>query len=333
MGHRQNRTTTADRAKGQPPRTRFTARRASCLLSLALVAATVAGCSDGSGPEAPKLGEGDSWGSLTSGEFHRRYVLHVPPEHDPAQPAPLLILFHGYSDTGLTFKWFTGIDQITDPLGYLVVYPDGVQGSWAAGCDCTTADELGVDDVQFVEDLIGALADSIAIDSSRIYVAGFSQGAQLVHHLSCSLADRLAGAASVGATMSTLVSARCQPARPLSMLFIQGTLDPTFPWNGIQGLVLSMPATVEYWVQANGCDVEPEQAWIPNSADDGTHVLTQTYTGCEEGVEVKLYVVDGGGHTWPSSTAPLPRDRFGRTSYDISASEQIVEFLRRHTRG
>lgn len=297
-----------------------------CLLFLAL------GCSDDgdtTGPE-PQLGDGDTRGSLTSGAFDRTYVLHVPPGHDPAQPAPLTIFFHGFGGSGLGFKSFIEVHPISDTRGWVSVFPDGVQGSWAAGCDCTTADTAGVDDIGFVLDLISDLRQQMTIDESRIYVAGFSQGALMVHHLACELADRIAGGASVGATMLPEVADRCAPARPIPLVFIQGTADPTFPFNGVENLLLSFPATVEKWVGLNGCDVSAfTLELLPDVADDGTRVQIESYPICDVGSEIISYIVDRGGHTWPSSTPPLP-DRFGPTSRDISASEVIVEFFARH---
>jgi polyhydroxybutyrate depolymerase len=297
-----------------------------CLLLLTL---GCGGDGDTTGP-GPQLGEGDTRGSLSSGGFDRTYVLHVPPGHDPTQPAPLAIFFHGFGGSGLGFKSFITVHTLSDARGWLTVFPDGVQGSWAAGCDCTTADSAGVDDIGFVLDLISSLGQEMAIDESRIYAAGFSQGALMVHHLACELADRIAGVASVGATMLPEVAERCAPARPVPLVFIQGTADPTFPFNGVENLLLSFPATVEKWVALNGCDASAvTRELLPDVVDDGTRVQIESYPICDGGSEIISYIIDRGGHTWPSSTPALP-DRFGPTSRDISASEVIVEFFARH---
>jgi len=297
----------------------------ACLLILA------AGCGDDDrAPTGPQLGEGDSLGELVSGGFHRAYVLHVPPGYDPTQPAPLVILFHGFGGSGLGFKSFTRLTEFTDPRGWVAVFPDGVTGSWAAGCDCTTADTAGVDDVGFIRDLIGALSQQMAIDQDRVYAGGFSQGALMVHHLACELADRVAATASVGATMTPEVADRCAPARPMPLVFVQGTADPTFPFNGVPDLLLSFEASVDTWVGLNACDPDTFQLDVaPDTAGDGTLVTIESYPVCAGGSEIVSYIVQRGGHTWPSSDPPLP-DRFGRTSRDIAASQVIVEFFARH---
>ncbi len=42
-----------------------------------------------------------------------------------------------------------------------------------------------------------------------------------------------------------------------------------------------------------------------------------------------LYAIEGGGHTWPGTSAPFTG--FGLVSGDISASEILAEFMLRHT--
>jgi polyhydroxybutyrate depolymerase len=59
-------------------------------------------------------------------------------------------------------------------------------------------------------------------------------------------------------------------------------------------------------------------------------VRLERWTGGREGAEVRLYTVEGGGHTWPSG-ARRPR-HFGRTSRDIDATELIWRFFKEHQR-
>jgi len=39
---------------------------------------------------------------------------------------------------------------------------------------------------------------------------------------------------------------------------------------------------------------------------DGTRVIRKEYNNGVDGTEVILYVVDGGGHTWPGGLQYLP---------------------------
>lgn len=263
------------------------------------------------------------------GGFQRTYLVHLPPTYDPAQPAPLLIGFHGGGDTGAGFQSFARLEESTDSLGFVVVYPDGFVHSWAIGCNCTDAEQVGVDDMAFVDSLIAHLHHQLNIDESRVYVTGFSQGGLLAHLLGCALAYRLAAAASVGALMLTEVAQSCSPGEPLPMMFIQGTADPAFPWGGDAGQ-LSGRATVDRWIDLNGCDPAGRTVTeLPDIVSDGTRTTVETYAVCDQGAEVKAYIVEGGGHTWPSSPFPF-RPGNGPLSHDFSASEALAGFFAAH---
>jgi len=63
---------------------------------------------------------------------------------------------------------------------------------------------------------------------------------------------------------------------------------------------------------------------------DGTKVRKEIYGGCRDGVEVVLYAIEGGGHTWPGGLQYLPESIIGRTSRDFNASEVIWQFFEEH---
>lgn len=263
----------------------------------------------------------------------RTYALIKPVTYDGTVPAPLLILFHGAGDTGAQFRLRIGLYGSADTAGLaglILVYPDGVNGSWAVGCDCTDADKLGIDDVRFVRTLIDQLSSGLAIDANRIFVAGYSEGAMLAHRLACELSDRLAGAASVAATMVQRVADRCRPQRAIPFVFFQGTADPLFPWEGGGGW-LSVPATIGKWTALDGCTGQPVLGTEPDRENDGTLVRTERYAACSSGAEVILYAVEGGGHTWPGALGAFPAFT-GVVSRDVSANAVLVDFFARHSR-
>ncbi|MCX6008557.1 MAG: hypothetical protein NTW48_00675 [Chloroflexi bacterium] len=52
--------------------------------------------------------------------------------------------------------------------------------------------------------------------------------------------------------------------------------------------------------------------------------------GCQDGAEVVLYAIEGGGHTWPGGLQYLPELVIGKTSREFNASEVIWQFFKEH---
>lgn len=286
----------------------------------ALAAGALHGCAEF--PASPYEGEGVLGEWVRSGAHERTYQLRLPANYTPLGRWPLLIAFHGAGDTGEGFRQRVALDSAADRAGVISVFPDAVGGIWG--------DAGVVDDVQFVRALIWHLRHSLSIDERRIYVAGFSRGAIFTHTLGCELAGELAGGASVGASMYLTMSVLCQPDAPVPFLFIHGTQDAYFPYEGALGQ-LSIDSTAKFWAGHNGCVGPPTVELLPDTADDGTRVETTRFAGCRQGGEVMLQLVRGGGHTWPGAWGRYP-EFLGPTSREISANEEILQFFLRHRR-
>ncbi len=274
----------------------------------------------------------DFSGSLSSGGLTRTYRGHLPSSYDGVKALPLVLALHGNGGDGQGMQRLTHLNSIADEHGFIVVYPDGYQKSWADGRGATEADQAGVDDVSFLSALIDALANQYQVDPKRVYVTGISNGGFMTQRLACDLSNKIAAAAAVAATMPTGLAARCAPRRPVPFLLMQGADDPFVPVQGgavkgERGTVLSASATIQKWVSIDGCPASPATGNEPDTANDGTSVSYQLYSGCRNRSAVALYLVAGGGHTWPGGLQYLPAALIGKTSRDIDAGEVIWSFF------
>ena len=52
-----------------------------------------------------------------------------------------------------------------------------------------------------------------------------------------------------------------------------------------------------------------------------------TYDGCQQGAQVVLYDIKGGGNTWPGGEQYEVEKQIGKTSQDLNADETIWSFL------
>src|SRR6185312_15112303 len=107
-------------------------------------------------------------GALEFGGFQRTYLLHAP----SADPAGLVINLHGAGMTGGEQAAATNYDAVGDRHGFAVVYPDGIDFSWADGRGASVPDRTGVDDVGFLVALAEQISRDYGIDPGRVYATG-----------------------------------------------------------------------------------------------------------------------------------------------------------------
>ena len=124
--------------------------------------------------------------------------------------------------------------KLGEQEGYVTVYPSGVNG-WNIGSHDAysvkrrTSD---ADDVGFFRAMFDTLIEEGVADPKRIYVTGGSNGGVMTQFLVCHLADRIAGAGVMVATLPAAVKDWPKPARPIPIIIMLGTVDPMKPWNG-----------------------------------------------------------------------------------------------------
>lgn len=263
------------------------------------------------------------------GGVNRVYRLLVPQGYED-EALPLVFVLHGAGGTGLGIAGFSGFSELAEREGFVVVYPDGLGGAWNDNRPDPRV--RPIDDVGFINSIIGYLTSELNIDETRIYATGYSMGGMMSYRLGCEARDRFAAVASVASTMPEYLITLCDEVTPLPVLVIQGTDDNIVPWIGYQGGYLSARETLSHWGALNGCADQPPTMEILPDADpeDGTLVVLETHADCDGNSEVVLYGVHNGGHTWPGRAIQAPFD-LGLTTRDFEAAEAIWEFFSRHT--
>ena len=151
--------------------------------------------------------------------------------------------------------------------------------------------------------------------------------------LACELSNKIAGIATVAASMSELVYSNCKPSRKIPVMIIFGDEDPLVPFNGGEikilfqkrGKVVSVESSVDFWVKFNDCNTVPEKITV-DSVDDGTKAERYFYAN-KDGADVVYWLIKGGGHCWPGGWQYLPKFIIGPTSGQINASDEIMKFF------
>lgn len=272
------------------------------------------------------------------------YRLHVPASCSPDEPCPLVVALHGAFSSPAEMEEESGLSRLADREGFLVVYPYGsgflgLLQHWNSGHCCGPAQENGVDDVAFTRRVIAAVREEMAVDPSRIYLVGMSNGGMMVHRLASELSDVVAAAAAVSGTIGGRPSEGAEiwrvatPRRPVPMLLIHGDADEIVPWEGgddpfgSEGRTfLGVDDAVEFWRVANHADGPPASEVLL-----GGRLSRTRWGGDAPDSEVVLYRVAGWPHAWPGGeyTRDLPLDD---ALLGYEAADVIWPFLVGHTR-
>lgn len=288
-------------------------------------------------PTSP-LEPGDHLVRLTVDNRPRSYRVHIPESYKATTPMPAVLIFHGSSMNAKFMATFSGLNEKADEAGFIAVYPNGTGVrelllSFNAGEEQESDAEARPDDVKFTAAVLDDLLTRVNVDAKRVYATGLSNGGMMCYRLAAELPDRIAAIAPVAGTMAVPMPER---VRPMPVMHFHGTADTIVPFGGPDDTIpetvrfLSVNETVARWAAANECPSDPTVVDEPDCSDDGTTVKRMTYCAGRHDREVILFIIEGGGHTWPGSDT-LFKKALGRSTHDISANDLMWEFFSRQT--
>lgn len=298
--------------------------------------------------------------------LERTYFMYAPEAYDGSQNWPVIFNLHA-SGGNAELHFERGMPMVADTAHFLIVYPrafsvsNPVSGTFEPIWNELQIPELP-SDVAFLDLLIDEIITDYAVDPSRVYVSGMSQGGAMAYILACAIPEKIAAMASVSGTATITAGTSfsspgltipqtegdCTPGVPMPLLHIHGTEDFLVPFRGGPGLLLRglfLPDVTEHvgnWVSNALCSAEVQVTDLPNlDGQDGSNVTLIQYNGCSpyttpDGInrntEVWFYRINGGGHTWPGEPDIPGGLQFilGKPNRDINANVEIWNFFNRH---
>src|SRR6478736_5925172 len=222
--------------------------------------------------KAPTLKSGTL--TIQSGGASRKYMLRIPDGYDNKKPYRLMIGFHGATSNatevaGAQNNGYFGLYSLSAG-STIFVATEAVGGIWATS------------DVSYVNDVLDQVERELCIDTERIGLEGFSQGAAMVWTVACSRSKTFRFA--IGHSGGGLANPKtCESIAYLGSLGLQESTG-----GGGQ------TTQTDQFAKWAGCTIET----LPK-APTGGH-LCSDYTGCSAGHPVRWCQYDGG-HT-PSPT-------------------------------
>jgi polyhydroxybutyrate depolymerase len=286
-------------------------------------------------PHFLPLRAGDHVRQLALGELQRSYYVHIPPTYDSKKPMPVVLVLHGAAMNGQIMEWFCGLSKKADEAGFIACYPNGTGPggtllTWNAGVFPGGLNPRRANDVAFIGAVLDDLGTVARVDRKRVYAAGMSNGGMMAYRLAAEMPERFAAIAVVSGVMC-LEKPELKHSMPI--LHFHGTKDGLVPFAGTKngGGPYRFPGVMENlepWLHLNECAEMPTVTELPTK-EDKLQVIRKDYTTGTEKAPVVLYVIEGGGHTWPGMERHAAF--LGATTLNISANDLMWDFFRQFT--
>lgn len=284
------------------------------LLASLLIVLLVSGCA--TAPDEDRAivePAGETVKNLLVVDGLEREVIIRDAETETGDLVPAIVMLHGAGGSGTYLESVSGMSAVAKKNGFVVAYPDGTTSgedigglAWNAGRCCGRPFRASIDDVGFISAVIDELVTNHAVDPTRVYLAGFSNGGMLSYRFACDVGvtasdTPIAGIAVVGGAFNVL---SCAAPEPVSVLVIHGTADPTVPYAGgppsaatIERLGKWTNASVAdastFWADRDGCSSH-------SITDDDGSVTVDSYNECADGAFLEVVSLIGGTHHWPT---------------------------------
>lgn len=221
-------------------------------------------------------------------------ALYVP-KSLPKAGGALVIALHGMGSSGEAFR-SRGFDTFAERHGFIVVYPDGLDGGWSSP-----------DDNDFFGYIIDGIQKTYHTDERKVFMTGHSLGAIQCYESAVILGGRIRAIAPVSSPMCAdtvqLTVARgpqqqIHEARPVRVLIIHSLDDEVIPYDGkLIGNIYSIKHTLEFWRKVNACT----DAWTDYPCGPGFD--GRVWRGAD--AECVMVTRFQGGHSWPGTATEM----------------------------
>lgn len=307
---------------------------------------------------------------LGARQVTRRYLVYAP-ANLPAAPAPVVLVFPGYSasaEGAAVYYTHTRFEQLADRDGFIVVYGNGLpnapatgekpamrEGGFLQGCLAPHSGE-GVD-VDYVRRILDQLATELPVDRARVYATGLSAGGGMSFQLALEAPDLVAAVAPVAGlpfqpSGPWLLGCHPRPGHDrVSIAMLAATSDRFISYTPggsaeyPNAVYPGMEETRDAWLAAMKIDGAPlvdafpdvvqGDSYTPETGLTTSTIERRRYPPGPAGQELWYYKATGMGHWWPNPEQMWGGlwARFGKTNQDVDFADEVWAFFQRHRRG
>lgn len=217
----------------------------------------------------------------------RFYRLHIPVGLEKKTKLPLVLVFHGGGSDPVAVEWESRFSECADKYGFVVAYLAGTNNRffikdrflyWNDGRPFSDGSYSKSDDVGYTRKVVKHISKTISIDPTRVYGAGYSNGAQFCIRLAQQASDLIKSVACLCSWRSP-DDIFPNPPRQVSICLMAGENDPINPIGGgkptLEGFKMNLKPFSEVTVD-----------WLTFNEYIDREIVTAS-------------VINTGGHTWP----------------------------------
>ena len=212
---------------------------------------------------------------------------------------PLIIQMHGYNQDAAYQKNAAKWEPVADTGRFVVVFPNGQNKAWDTGGD---------KDLNFIKAIINEMNSKYGIDKKRVYVSGFSMGGMMSYVVANKMSDQIAAIAPVSGGGGPSSAKRAMP-----IMHTHGTTDDVVNYNNTVN-------TLKSWVPFNKCSSNSKVTKPYPASKPGSAASLEVWSGCSDGVEIRLLTIAGKGHWYSMDEA-----------VSVNTSVEIWNFVKQYS--
>jgi|GEM_PF-980001 len=257
----------------------------------------------------------DSIKSIVFEGKNRAYVEYVPSAYtnNNSERYPLVIALHGGGGNGVNFAESTKLNELAEREKFIVVHPNGSPlSSNNSNSYRWLTFQADDSDERFLLALTDTLLRQYRIDTTRIYMTGFSNGASMTMRMACNQTGRFAAVAPASGKWFWGADGKgaeaefaCVPTMRIPFLFTRGTLEDNLPTGrdtaDVQGEI--------FWRSFNQCDTI---SVVDSISFAGQNLFREIYPNCASDqpncnplVSTRIHNIINASHGWQPSNSEL----------------------------
>ena len=256
------------------------------------------GCGNNSTLKKVKSVENGDQFQIQVGSDSRKYFITLPKNYDNTKPHKVLFALHCYGSTGEDFVHHSADydhptpyygQQVLDKNGnYIFVSLDAIGGLW----------NKGQSDHDFFAQTLTTLNENYCIDTSRVFITGFSYGAMFSYSLMQDMQTRVRAAATYAVADYNiwLPEGNNMKNLPIAWMNVHGVNDGRCDYNRAKNSALPRILKRNGKADANG-DFTDASAEKPKEVSGKTGHVCYDFTTVDERFPVK-WCSWPGDHQW-----------------------------------